>query len=408
MDFRPLSNVLNYFGWYRGKDNFTQTPITYFNQVIQGKQEQYVSINGHEEHLFKTTPELYDVIMKKAYMYSNGVFKHYRMKGDKPEEVPNSPFVKLLENPNPLQGRNEWLIEEMIYTCLFGNSFVFGLRGYSMDTPKVLYNLPAGDMKVKPTGKIWKQSKLKDIIESYILENKDGSTETFKPDEIMHSRLSNPDNPIIGLSPLHSLQMPISNIRGAYGYRNVLIMERGAVGMISNEARDGDGGIPLSKDEKQKIEQQYAKDYGIGENQSKVIVTSSALKWTPFNYPTKDLMLFEEITADHKKIIDAYGMNEYLFAMDKGATFANLLEGKRMAYQDAIIPYADDFTYKLSQYFGMDVNNEWLCLDYSHVEALQKNEKEKTEILKNRAEAYRILVENGFTSTEAKKVTGFK
>lgn len=408
MEFRPLNQLFGLFGYYRGKDNFTRTPIMSYNQILWGKTEQWISIDNEEAKLYNTTAELYAVISKKAQMYSNGVFKHYRMQGAKAVEVPNSPYLKLLENPNPIQSRNEWMMEELIYTSLYGNSFIYSLKGYSLDTPKVLYNLPAGNMKVKPSGKLYKQTKLKDIIEYYELHLNDGTIERFKPDEILHSKISDPLNPYKGKSPLVSLQMPLSNLRGAYGYRNVLITEKGAVGMISNKTKDGEGGIPLNKTEKQEIEKQFVQDNGIFEGQSKVILTSASLDWTPFNYPTKDLMLFEEVTADFKRIIDTYGMNEYLFALDKGSTFANLQEGKRMAYQDTIIPYADDFTYKLSVYFGLDPQKEFLALDYSHVEALQQSQKEKSEILKNKAEAYRILVENGFDSNQAIKVTGLE
>jgi phage portal protein BeeE len=409
MEFKPLNQIMGLLGYYRGKDLFTQTPTMYQNQLLHGKNPVWVTINDKEGEIFTTTPELYSVIMRKAMMYSNGIFKHYKMnsKGE-PEEILNSEVLKLLENPNPLQSRNEWLIEEMIHSSIYGNSFVFGLRGSSLSNPKVMYNLPANRMKVIPTGKIYKQSKLEDIIDHFELCYYDGKTDRYETKDVIFSRQTNPENPLLGLSPFQALQMPISNIRGTYGYRNVLINERGAIGLLSNDTKDMDGGVPLTSEEKKKLENQYQKDYGIRDKQSKVIVTSSSLKWTPMTYPTKDLMLFEEITADLRIIIDAYGMNEYIFSKETGSSYNNLLEGKRMAYQDAIIPYADDFTYKLTQYLGLDLKNEFLTLDYSHIEALQKSQKEQSEILRNKAEATRILSELGiYNPNEIKDIIQF-
>jgi phage portal protein BeeE len=409
MQFTPLQSLGRLFSSFRGKDNYTQTRVMSLNQIYDGKQPQYVSISNEEAHLFNTTAELQAVITRKGAMYSNGVIKHYKTVGAKVVEVENSPIVKLLENPNPLQSRNEWMMEELLHTSLFGNSFVYGIRPFSTAEPKVMYNLPADRMKVIPTGKIYNQYKLEDIIKEYILRNYDGTEQPYEVKDVIHSRVTDPANPILGQSPLHALQMAISNIRGAYGYRNVLITQRGAVGMLSNEARDGDsgGGIPLNDKERKRIEEQYLKDYGTSDRQSKVMLTSSSLKWTPFTYPTKDLMLFEEINADFQKIIDVYGMKKELFSEDKSATFSNLLEAKKMTYQDTIIPYAEDFAYKLTQYLGLDLKGEWISIDYSHIEALQDNENLKAEMLAKKADAYNKLKQaGGFDDKELRLLLG--
>lgn len=404
MNFTPLQFLGNLF---RGKDAYTQTRIMHANQIFNGKSPQYVSITNEEAHLYNTTAELYAVISRKAQMYSNGVFKHYKLEGGKAVEVENSPIVKLLENPNPLQSRNEWLMEELIHTSLFGNSFTYGIRPFSNSEPRVMYNLPADRMEIIPTGKIYNQYKIEEIIKEYILRNYDGTRQAYEVKDVIHSRITDPRNPILGQSPLHSLQMAISNIRGAYGYRNVLINERGAIGMLSNQAKDGDGGIPLNDKERKRIEEQYLKDYGTQSGKSKVMLTSSSLTWTPFTYPTKELMLFEEINADFQKIIDVYGMKKELFSEDKSATFSNLLEAKRMTYQDTIIPYAEDYTYKLTQYLKLDLKGEWISLDYSHIEAMQDNEKLKAEVIKMKADAYNTLSQDPtFDKNKLKEMLG--
>ena len=404
MAFNPLNYLGNILTAFRGKDNYTQTPVFHQSQVMNGKNPLWISLNDEEGKLYNTTVELKSVILKKASMYSNGVWKHYKMVGDKKEEIINSDVVALLENPNPLQSRNEWLMEEMIHTSLYGASIGYALKGSSFqEVPTALYNLPPNNIKVIPTGKIYKQSKIDGIIKHFELWQNDGTTEIFETKDVIYSMSPNPQNPILPISPLLSIQMALTNIRGAYGYRNVLINERGAIGMISNDTKDSDGGIPLSNEEQKRIANQYTKDHGTRENQSKVIVTSSSLKWTPFTYPTKDLMLFEEITANFQKIIDLYQMKKELFSEDKGSTFSNLIEAKRMTYQDAVIPYAENFSFKLSNFLGLSLKNEWVELDYSHIEALQENQTEKANAYKMKSEAYTKLKESGdFTSEELK------
>lgn len=399
MGFRSLQNLFNSF---IGKDRFTKTQTLNYNEILNATQPVWVSVGGQEAHLFNTTPQLYFVILTKAQMYANGVFKHLDKNG---VEIENSEFVKLLNNPNPLQSRNEWLMEELIMTSVFGNSFVYSLKPFQSSLiPSAMYNLPSGSMKVVPTGKMYQQTKIEDIIEKFVLiEN---STETtFKTSDVIFSKTQNPSNKLIGISPLVSIQMPISNIRGAYGFRNVLIEKKGAIGILSNQSKNEDGGIPLNGDERKNVEKQYAKDYGNGENQSKVIITSASLNWQPMTFPTKDLMLFEEISADLMSIIDTYGMNEYLFSKEKGSTFANLNEGKKMAYQDTIIPYANDFAQKLTDFFKLSEKNEKIVLDYSHIEVLQENEKAKAQTIKIKADALKTLKEMGtYSDAELKDI----
>jgi len=403
MEFTPLQNLGRFFGF--GKDRYIKTAWLNHNQILNGKTPQWVSINDNEVELFNTTAELQAVIMKKASMYSNGVFKHYQIQGSKIVDLGQTELIKKLENPNPLQSRNEWLQEEMIHSSVFGNSFLYNLKAFkSQEVPTCIYVLPANKMKVIPTGKIWQQTKLDGIISHYELINYNGNVERFETMDVIHSKIQNADNPIIGASPFYALQMEISNIRGAKGFRNVLINEHGAIGIISSGNKDNSGGVPLTADERKKVEKQYGKDYGLGDKQSKVLITSATLNWQPMVFPTKDLMLFEEISADFMSIINAYGLNDNLFSKEKGSTFANMEEGKKSAYQDTIIPYADDFTYKLSQYLKLDTKNEFLALDYSHIECLQANEEMNSQILERKANAISTLTNVGYTKEELAKI----
>jgi phage portal protein BeeE len=408
MAFTPIQYALGKLGYYRGKDNYTKTPTFTVNQLLNGSEPLWVSVDEEEAKIFNTTPELYAVIMRKATMYSNGIFKHYKATKNGAEEIEDSEVLKLLEKPNPLQSRNEWLIDELIQTSIYGSSFVYSLKALKSDEfPSLFYNLPSGQMKIYPTGKIYQQSKIEDIIEKFELVDQNGKGTRFETKDIIYSRIQNPENPILGKSPLHALQMPISNIRASYGLRNIIIDKKGAIGILSGGAKGEGGGIPLNNEERLRIENQYRSDYGNSEAQSKIIIANTPLNWSPISYPTKDLMLFEEITSDLRAIIDVYGMNEYLFSKEKGSTFANLLEGKRMAYQDCIIPYAEDFTYKLTNFLGLDKKGEWLALDYSHVEAMQENEENKAKANKTKAEAYRLLKEtNDFKEEDLKALLG--
>lgn len=373
--------------------NFTNTVLNL------DRREEWVSITGAEREVYLTTPELKTVIDRLATMYANGVWKHYDKEG---KEIENSEFVNRLENPNIFQSRNEFLTQWFIQRCLYPGTFIYQLKGSALqDVPTALWNLSPSRIIVNRTGKIWNMTSLDEIISSYELRNENGNNDKFETDSIIQFNMPDPDDPILGRSTLDALKMPISNIRAAYGYRNVILTKKGAIGMWSSEAKDAMGTINLTAEEEKKISDQLVASYGIGDNQSKIMVSSKPLKWTAATYPTKDLMLFEEIDADKKAIIDMFGANEFMFTSGvnaKGSTFTNVEMGNRLCYQDTIIPIADDYANGFTKRFGLAEKGEWLELCYNHLPILQDNEKEEAEEHKLNAETAEIMLRNGYTA----------
>jgi hypothetical protein len=273
------------------------------------------------------------------------------------------------------------------------------LKPFAYSKPAGFSNIPATDVTIKTTGKTYKQSKLSEIIEYYEVTN--GATiDRLTTDEINHTKVVNSQNPIKGESPLKPIYMPISNIRSAYQFRNVIMNQKGALGILSSSSKGADGGgIPLLPREREKIEEAYRRAYGISDEQSKIIITDASMKWQPTTFPTKDLLLFEEVDENFQTIIDNFGLNNNLFS-SKNNTYENLKEGLKQAYQNTIIPISEELSMNRTRLMGLDGKKEWVRLDYSHIPVLQENLKEKAEILKIKSEAYEKLSNLGFPNID--------
>jgi HK97 family phage portal protein len=373
--------------------DFTHMPLNF------DRNEEWVSIDGREREIYLTTPELKIVIDRLATMFANGVWRHYDKNG---KEIENSQHVARLENPNIQQSRNEFLTQWFIERCLYPGTFTYMLRPSELvDIPLALWNLPPSRIVVNRTGKIWNMTELEEIVSSYELRYDKGGNETFKTKDIIQFNMPDPDDPILGRSTLDALKMPISNIRAAYGYRNVILTKKGAIGMWSTDGKDAIGSINLTPDEEKKMSEELTRTYGIGDHQAKIMISSKPMKWTAATYPTKDLMLFEEIDANKKAIIDMFGANEFMFASGvnaKGSTFTNVEMGNKMCYQDTIIPIADDYANGFTKRFGLNEKGEYLCLEYDHLPVLQDNEKEEAETNKLNAETAAIMLANGYAA----------
>lgn len=376
-----------------GTNQFTRTnPLNYYNQNYSTVKEQYVTINDNEFELYRTTPQLSIVINKDAQMLSNGRFVVKNLKGEIQE---NHEALKLLSNPNPIQNQNSWLMDYQIQKNIYGNQFIYVNRAYQSAFPSSLVNLNSAMVKVVKTGKFVKQTKIEDIIERYDVRESNGEYTPYEVNDIIFSQIVNPNNPLMGLSPLHSLTMPISNIRGAYGFRNKIIVKSGALGILSSASKDQSGGIPLNTAERQRIEQQHSNDYGIHDGQSSLIMTGSPLSWQSMSYPTKDLLLFEEVEADFKSIIDAYGHNADIYSNLNNAKYSNMNEALRQTYQNRVIPEAEQLCFNLSNRLGLTSQGLILELDYSHIEVMKDDIKSKNENFKMKAEAISTLLNTG-------------
>lgn len=396
------------FGFQSGTDHLTRGLPIWSNIInkIYGltTQEVWETVNNNEYKLFSTTPEIYIPVMKKANMFSNGRFVLKNWNTNEPIE--NHPLISLLEKPTPLMNRNEWLIAVSVLHDIYGNCYLYINQPSKLtETPNTLSILPNDDLKLKLTGVKFKQSAEEEIIKEYVLET---NKETFEPSEIIHFKNFSIDG-IKGQSILESLQMPVSNARGAYGFNNVNITKRGALGILSpTKGGDALGMFTIDETAQKEIEKQFVNDNGIFDGQSPIKISKVPVDYTQMSLGIKDQMIFETINQTMQKVIDAVGLNANIFSQEKGATFNNADAFLKSAYQDCIIPFAEKFCFSLTDKLKPTSNGErcYIELDYSHLPCMQVNETQVAQEMKMKAEAIDRLVQVGYTIQEAETLLG--
>jgi phage portal protein BeeE len=389
-----ITSTFNAVGSFfsRGKDQFTQTKYGYFNQLFNiGKGEVWIDNSvGELYNIYDTTPQLKAVINRKASMVANGRWQHYK----NGKLVENSDVVRLLENPSPINNGNELLRNESISYDIYGNSFYYLLRGSSLALPKCIYILPSEKVVIDKSGLIYNQTEIDKIIKKVKIVNDDGAEQVFELKDLIHLKNSAVSDPIIGSSNIKSLTMPISNVRASYGFRNRIITNDAALGILSSDTKDGLG-ITLDNSEQTRLNKGYRSSFGMQSGKNNIQMTEASVKWSAMSYPTKDLMLFEEIDQNFKIIIDTFGLNENIFSKPSGSTYENLKQGIKLAYQDCIIPFAEDRALAFTKALELNGVDEWLSIDYSHLEILKEDEQIKASTIKTKAEAIQILTQLG-------------
>lgn len=330
-------------------------------------------------------PPLVAIISSIAKMDYNGRVVFY--KPGKEDEIKPSgynPTVKalaaLFSRPNPLQTWPEFRAQQKIYIRLFGICPVLTVKPVGFNVPKMMWNIPPHICKFTTSGKLFYQTDTANIITKFEVVLNGQAKELPIGDMIfLRDQTVSLNSEWLPDSRLKTLVFPISNIAAINEATNVLITKRGALGIFSNSGgKDVAGVSPVTPKQKEDL-QADMQGYGLSHSQYQYIITTASLSWQQIGINPRDLMLIEFTKAATEAICDVMGYRFELLANEKGTTFANQKEAKASVYQNTIIPESDaDFQVYNNYFQSIDAGFEVWC-DFSHVEELQKSQKEEAE-----------------------------
>lgn len=325
--------------------------------------------------LYNSIPELRAVIDRKGAMFSN--MKIYKRDKASKKPIPDPQLDLLLDNPNCTQSQNQFLKQYLSQLDTYGNAFIYRNKLNLKQYPVSLWPVSAFYLQPVLTGRLFDQTSMGDIIKGYKMIN----TMTlqvgveykkeFAPEEVLFTRISDLNNPLIGKSPIACLKFPLSNLKTSYMARNVGQQMTG-VGLVSPKAQKDMSGSPMPLNQKQREEQekQFGDNYGITDGQRKTILSNAAVDFQSLSIELDNMLLLEGAAADLAIICNVLHVNPNMFLT--GQTYENLRSAIIQTYQDTIIPAADEFMQALGPFIGLK-DNEELCASFEHLSILKEN-----------------------------------
>ena len=359
------------------------------SQLWGKKDAVWVDVNDAWK-LYIEIPELRAVIEKRASMMSSNKPCLYDKNGEK---VENHWLMDMIHHPNAIQSWSDVVFSIGVQDALYSNVFCYSPKR-TAGIRNLFVPLPADKVKIHLTGKKLKQMDAEDLVSKFTFKYDDDTTESIDWEDMIYLITDDGMNIIKPVSRIETLRYPLSNIRAQYHKRNVLLENIGAIGILSAQNNDLGGAIPMTPEEKQKIQNDW-----YNRQKDEVIITEANVDWKPMSYPTKDLLLFEELTADKLALIDAFGLSYNLFSQDKGVTYTNVRDSIRMVYQDTIIPETQQMYDSIIKQFGLDKEGYYLKADFSHLPVLQDDEESKAITQKIKAETLEKIVGMGVELT---------
>jgi hypothetical protein len=349
-----------------------------------------ISFTGANSSLkaYLKCPPLAAIINKKTKSFANGKTFILNKKGKAKEKEATSEAAvrvrELLNKPNPLQTQKEFEAQLYAYIQLYGFCIVLPIRpvGYDNTYAKKIWNIPPNLIDIEQTKANWLLAESnKDVIKKIVINFGDEKAD-LPLSEVYIVKDITPflNSPIFPESRTCSLSMPINNSIGTYESRGKLIDERGALGIISPDAKDVAGPVPLKEEDKIDLQKEF-RGYGLKKGQYNFIISSASVKWSQMGIATKDLMLFEENDDNIMRMCDGYDFPYPLISSkDTNSLGGNKIgESKTLLYQDAIIPESESICEQFDAFFEMHKYDLKIVKDYNHVPALQKDKLKEAQ-----------------------------
>lgn len=397
---------VNFFDAFFGLGNSSDNRILddmkrifpFVNQIWGVKEAVWIDTNDWWK-LYLEIPELRMVIDRRASMMSSNVPVLVDADGN---EVTNHWFNDVLKKPNPVQSWSDLVYSLSVQDALYSNSFIYAPKR-SFDIRNLFVPLPSNKIQINLSGKKLKQMEQEGLIDSFVFQYDDKNTENIEFDDLIYLMTTDGMNLVKPVSRMESLKYPLSNIKASYHKRNVLLENIGAIGILSTQNNDMGGAIPMTPEEKKQIQKDWFR-----RQKDELIITESQVDWKPMSFPTKDLMLFEELSADKIAIIDTFGMSLNIFSTEKGATFTNVRDSIRMTYQDTIIPETQQMYDSIGQQCGLTNEGLKLVAEFDHLPVMQDDEVAIATTMKLKAETLEKLNGLGIdmSSDEMKALLG--
>lgn len=312
-------------------------------------------------------------------------------------------LIRLLDNPNPDQSKNEFLENYIWFRYVFG--YVYQYMKFESGFKKgSIYNLEPNYITFSPNYKT-KMLFSNEVREGeFVYDNYNEKLTISLQDCMIFYDLPNGIgcNSDLTKAPsrLSALRKPIETIQMAYDSKNTIIPQNGDRLISYNGSIE----YPMDSKEKEEIQNNANNNYGLGAGRVRTMVTGANIKVESLHIPLSDLGLDESIIKDAEKIIIGLGLPTDALKYDpKKSTFENQKNSKIDFYQNVVYNIMNDFTGNYTK-THLEGTNLKLVAKYDHLPLFQQEKEREVSALNNKLEAFSKMMEIGIDKNEALKL----
>lgn len=327
---------------------------------------------------YKMNDIVYSVISFISRKFATIQFEAYREGKDGEKEViPNHWKSELVNNPNSYQGRNEFLEEMIGFKMCTGNTYLYAPspeNGANKGRPLELHVMPATLTEIKSGGAF-------QPVDGYVVNYGGGSDVPFTKEEVIHMRYPNLDYgegaELYGMSPLYPgfriVQKQNSNVEAMRkSFENL-----GAAGILFSK---GNGN--LTPEQAGSLVKSYENKIAGIKNKGRIVATGAKdLGYINFGLSPVDLALLDDQVSNLQSISRLFQLPSEVIGDKSSSTYNNVLEARKAAWTDAIMPLIDSFVDEINRFLSSHDPDVKIRANYEHIQELQQDRQSQVEWL---------------------------
>ncbi len=327
------------------------------------------------------------------------------------ERLKDTEWVNLLNNPNSLQSKQDWLIQYEWYRLAYGWTYQRPYGSVGM-TPTAVFNLNPRYIefpnKMQSSIIFTTEDEQRFFEQKFNYDEPDQDTRSIEfKDVMMYFDIANglsegKSSIVTSPSRLASVIKSVSNIGLGLDAENTIIQTNGRE-LFSQDTKGGALNIQqaMDKGDRQDIQDKLINKYNVSRG-NRSVVTNKPVDWTNISMKLNDLGFVESGANNSKYITQMYEVpNELYKAFMRGDTFENQKEALIGMYEKTIQPVADDLASTWTNYFELD---QPIKASFDHLPVMQHTENIKAEKLLKVAMAYEKLVNAGLSTASIEEL----
>lgn len=368
---------------------YTALPVNYLKdlQLYTEITERFFGTSTDNEIIeaIKECPPLGTILFNKSEAHTNGIIKVLQKDEEKDILATGkqaTQITKLLLRPNPLQTGQQFFANVKFNIGAFGSCLVLKVNPVGFTgIPSALWVLPKrySTVTLKKNINPYYITTEMDLVEKIEVKLSNTTTITIPVEDVFLYRDKTPisDDGFFPQARPEHLKYHINNLtKGLKTEGRIISKPLGAF-----TRKDSSLNSPKIKEEdKRAAERMFGEKYGTGDGQSDIVFLETALDFQQLMYPIRDLQIFEGRNAHIDAICTGMGYPSHKFGNDKNATYNNLQQADTSLYQDYIVPEAKSMDEQTAAMLGADLFGIRIKTDFSHVTAMQQNEKDKSDV----------------------------
>lgn len=297
--------------------------------------------------------------------------------------IENSPYAKILRQPNAYLGQDGFLESIYVTKELLGEAFVWINRGDNQTTGNARYNLRPLELYTLPPQSVELVTDDNDFwaVTGYLL-SVGGTKVPLNKEDVIHWKSFNPNfdpytrEHLRGFSPLRAGLKLLTGNEASKDAMVAMFQNDGAKGVLFNETLD-----MLSRSQKDQVESVIGKKVNNRDIKGAVATLQGKWGYIDLGQSSVDMRLLEAQDVTFARLCNLFRVSPNLFIA--GQTRDNLREARKDLVTSKIIPDSmsldDEFNRVLSRSFGGQV----LVSDFTELPEMQYEMSDMNAILKD-------------------------